>query len=78
MTKRYLIINADDFGYSYGINKEIIEVHTKGIATSTSAMVDAIAAHEAINLIDYPDLSIGLHFVLNSSVSLEKELMTAL
>lgn len=74
MTKRYLIVNADDFGYSYGINKGIIESHTKGIVTSTSVMVDSIAAHEAVNLIDYPDLSIGLHFVPSSSLSIEKEL----
>ncbi len=51
MRKRYLIVNADDFGYSYGINKGIIEAHTKGIVTSTSVMVDSIAAHEAVNLI---------------------------
>ena len=74
MRKRYLIVNADDFGYSYGINKGIIEAHTNGIVTSTSVMVDAIAAHEAVDLIDYPELSIGLHFVPNSSVSIEKEL----
>lgn len=74
MAKRYLIVNADDFGYSYGINKGIIEAHTKGIVTSTSVMVDSIAAHEAVNLIDYPELSIGLHFVPNSSVSIEKAL----
>jgi predicted glycoside hydrolase/deacetylase ChbG (UPF0249 family) len=63
---RYLIVNADDFGYSQGINKGIIEAHTNGIVTSTSVMVDAIASNEAANLKQYPELSVGLHFVLGS------------
>jgi len=75
MANRYLIVNADDFGYSQGINRGIVEAHTLGIVTSTSVMVDSIAAHEATSLIDYPELSIGLHFVLSGSVRVEKELM---
>jgi predicted glycoside hydrolase/deacetylase ChbG (UPF0249 family) len=63
---RYLIVNADDFGYSQGINKGIIEAHTNGIVTSTSVMVDAIASNEAADLGQYPELSVGLHFVLGS------------
>lgn len=77
MTK-YLIVNADDFGYNYGINRGIIEAHTNGIVTSTSVMVDAIAAHEAKDLTKYPDLSIGLHFevkeVLNAKAELERQI----
>jgi chitin disaccharide deacetylase len=57
-----LIVNADDFGYSYGINKGIIEAHVDGIVTATSVMVDSIAAHEAADLKKYPELSVGLHF----------------
>jgi predicted glycoside hydrolase/deacetylase ChbG (UPF0249 family) len=71
---RHLIVNADDFGYSYGINKGIIEAHTKGIVTSTSVMVDAIAAKEAAGLAEYPDLSVGLHFELNEIENLQAEL----
>lgn len=71
---RFLIINADDFGYSYGINKGIIEAIEKGIVTSTSVMVDAIAADEAKDLTKYPDLSIGLHFELKEVVNVEAEL----
>ena len=59
---KYLIVNADDFGYSYSVNKGIIEGHLDGIITSTTLLVDAIAAHEAKNLKDYPNLSVGLHF----------------
>ncbi len=73
MTK-YLIVNADDFGYSYGINKGIIEAHTNGIVTSTSVMVDAIAANEAKGLTKFPNLSIGLHFEVKENVNVEVEL----
>lgn len=71
---KYLIVNADDFGYSYSINKGIIEAHTKGIVTSTSVMVDAIAADEARDLTNFPDLSIGLHFEVKEVVNVEAEL----
>lgn len=61
---KYLIVNSDDFGYTKGINKGIIEAYTNGIVTSTSVMVDEPAAIESRDLIKYKDLSIGLHFVL--------------
>ena len=73
MTK-FLIVNADDFGYSHSINKGIIEAHEKGIVTSTSVMVNAIAADEAKDLTKYPDLSVGLHFELKEVVDVEAEL----
>lgn len=60
---KYLIVNADDFGYSKGINKGIIEAHKNGIVTSTSLMVDEVAADEASDLKNYQNLSVGLHFV---------------
>lgn len=69
-----LIVNADDFGYSYSINKGIIEAHINGIVTSTSVMVDAIAAHEAKDLVKYPNLSIGLHFEVKELENVEAEL----
>ncbi len=71
---KYLIVNADDFGYSYGINKGIIEAIRNGIVTSTSVMVDAIAANEAKDLTQFPDLSIGLHFELKEIVNVSAEL----
>ena len=60
---RQLIVNADDFGYSPGVNRGLIEAHQKGIVTSTSVMVDAVAARKAAELSKYPALSVGLHFV---------------
>lgn len=73
MTK-YLIVNADDFGYSYGINKGIIEAHKDGIVTSTSLLVDAIAVDEAKDLLQYENLSVGLHFELKEVENVQAEL----
>ena len=62
MTK-YIIVNADDFGYTEGVTKGIIEAHKNGIVTSTSLMVDSDYAKEAAELAKkYPKLGIGLHF----------------
>ncbi len=46
-TPRYLIVNADDFGLSAGVNGGIIHAHEHGIVTSASLMVYGPAAGEA-------------------------------
>lgn len=57
-----LIVNADDLGYGHGVNRGILEAHDRGIVTSTSLMVDAPAAVEAVALARArPALSLGLH-----------------
>jgi predicted glycoside hydrolase/deacetylase ChbG (UPF0249 family) len=59
---RYLIVNADDFGYARGINRGIIEAHERGIVTSTTMIVNGRAVDEAVALSrSHPELSIGLH-----------------
>ena len=61
----YLIINADDFGFSQGVNAAIIKAHEEGILTSTSLMVSGDAVQEAIALAkNHPQLAVGLHLVL--------------
>ena len=58
-----LIVNADDFGLTSGINRGIIQAHGQGIVTSASLMVRYPAAHEvAAYARAHPELSIGLHF----------------
>ena len=47
MSERILVVNADDFGQSEGVNRGIIEAHTNGIVTSASLMVRWPAAREA-------------------------------
>ncbi|MCA1595869.1 MAG: ChbG/HpnK family deacetylase [Chloroflexi bacterium] len=60
---RNLIVNADDFGASRGINRGIIDCHTRGILTSTSLMVTGQALEDAAALSrDHPRLSVGLHW----------------
>jgi chitin disaccharide deacetylase len=59
---RTLIVNADDFGISAGVNRGILQAHEHGIVTSASLMVRYPAAIEACALAQtYPGLSIGLH-----------------
>jgi len=58
-----LIVNADDFGVSTGVNRGILEAHVRGIVTSTSLMVNRPAAAEAVTISrDHPNLGIGLHW----------------
>ncbi|MBI3326884.1 MAG: ChbG/HpnK family deacetylase [Nitrospinae bacterium] len=60
--KRYLIVNADDFGQSHGVNRGIIKAHAHGIVTSASLMVRWPAATEAAAYgRAHPKLSLGLH-----------------
>lgn len=72
-----LIVNADDFGRSKGMNKGTIEAFRKGIVTSTTLMVDGKAADEAAKLAKrHPKLGLGLHFVLvdaDDLISLEAQ-----
>lgn len=59
---RCLIVNADDFGLSAGINRGIIEAHERGIVTSASLMVRWPAAADAAAYARaHAELSIGLH-----------------
>jgi predicted glycoside hydrolase/deacetylase ChbG (UPF0249 family) len=62
---RYLIVNADDFGWSDGVNRGIFTAHEQGIVTSASLMVHWPAAAAAADYArGHPDLSLGLHLDL--------------
>jgi predicted glycoside hydrolase/deacetylase ChbG (UPF0249 family) len=59
---RFLIVNADDFGRSPGINAGIIKAHLDGIVTSTTLMVNLPWTDEAVRLArEHPSLTVGLH-----------------
>ena len=63
---RLLIVTADDFGLSHGVNRGIVEAHREGILTSTSLMVHRPAAEQAAALArECPALSVGLHLELD-------------
>ncbi len=66
---RYLIVNADDFGLSPGVNRGIIECAERGILTSASLMVRWAAATEAANYAKQNrKISVGLHVDLGEWV----------
>ncbi len=67
---RRLIVNADDFGYTAGINRAIVEAHTRGIVTSTTLMANGRAFDDAVrSSATVPRLSVGCHVVLIDGVS---------
>jgi len=60
-----LILNADDFGMTPGINKAIIRAHREGILTSTTLMANAPAFEDAVARVRaVPALGVGVHLVL--------------
>lgn len=65
---KYLIVNADDFGYARGVNEGIIAAYENGIVRSTSLMVDMPLAHEAVALAkSRAGLGVGLHFAVTDT-----------
>jgi predicted glycoside hydrolase/deacetylase ChbG (UPF0249 family) len=69
MAERRLVVNADDFGQSRGINRGIVEAHERGVVTSASLMVRWPAAVEAAAYARRrSDLSVGLHVDLGEWV----------
>jgi chitin disaccharide deacetylase len=60
-----LVVNADDFGRSPGINRGVIRAHEEGIVTSASLMVRWRAAIDAARYArERPELGVGLHLDL--------------
>ncbi len=65
MSVRRLIVNADDFGLSAGVNRGVARAHEHGVVTSASLMVRApFAAEAAAYAAAHPGLSLGLHVEL--------------
>jgi predicted glycoside hydrolase/deacetylase ChbG (UPF0249 family) len=60
-----LIINADDFGLTPGINRAIAELHDAGAVTSATLMANGPAFDNAVALaLARPTLGVGCHIVL--------------
>ncbi|MBI5115641.1 ChbG/HpnK family deacetylase [Candidatus Poribacteria bacterium] len=61
----YLIVNADEFGLTEGVNDAIIDCHRNGIVTSTTLMTNAWAFEDAVSHAQRnPSLGIGVHINL--------------
>ncbi|MFY4774452.1 chitin disaccharide deacetylase [Metabacillus sp. RGM 3146] len=66
-----LIVNADDFGYSPGVNYGILDAHHQGILTSATMMMNMPGTDHACIISKHaPDLGIGVHFVLTTGFPL--------
>jgi chitin disaccharide deacetylase len=62
---RRLVVNADDLGFTSGVNQAIVKSHMSGIVTSATLMAKGPAFSEIKELAkQLPNLSIGCHIVL--------------
>ena len=62
---RKLIVNADDFGLTAGVNRAIIETHTGGVVSAATLMANGAAFDDAVTAArSAPNLSVGCHVVL--------------
>jgi chitin disaccharide deacetylase len=63
---RNLIVNADDLGWTPGVNRGIAEAHRNGIVTSASLLANGQAFAEAVELARAtPGLGVGVHLNLS-------------
>jgi predicted glycoside hydrolase/deacetylase ChbG (UPF0249 family) len=61
-----LIVNADDLGWTEGVNRGIAEAHRKGLVTSTSLLANGQAFASATEVaLANPQLGIGVHLNLS-------------
>lgn len=64
-----LIVNADDLGWTEGVNRGIAEAHRKGLVTSTSLLANGCAFESALAVArNNPELGIGVHLNLSDGV----------
>jgi hopanoid biosynthesis associated protein HpnK len=63
---RNLIVNADDLGWTQGVNRGIAEAHRNGIVTSTSLLANGRAFDEGVQAaLQLPRLGVGVHLNLS-------------
>jgi chitin disaccharide deacetylase len=61
-----LIVNADDLGWTEGVNRGIADAHRKGLVTSTSLMANGQAFASALYIARAnPELGVGVHLNLS-------------
>ncbi|MGB2664884.1 MAG: ChbG/HpnK family deacetylase [Candidatus Acidiferrum sp.] len=61
-----LIVNADDLGWTEGVNRGIAEAHRKGLVTSTSLLANGRAFDSALDVARAnPELGVGVHLNLS-------------
>ena len=66
---RNLIVNADDLGWTAGVNRGVAEAHRNGIVTSASLLANGAAFAEAVELVRAArDFGIGVHLNLSDGL----------
>lgn len=77
---RNLIVNADDLGWTEGVNRGIAEAHRNGIVTSASLLANGAALPLAVELArTTPGLGVGVHLNLSDGEPVApRELVTSL
>ena len=72
---RRLIVNADDFGLTSGVNRAIVSANNSGIVTSATLMANAKAMAAAVDITKVqPGLKTGCHVVLIDGIPLATNL----
>jgi predicted glycoside hydrolase/deacetylase ChbG (UPF0249 family) len=68
-----LIINADDFGLTSGINRAVGELHAAGVLSSATLMAAGPAFDDAVAVaLAHPGLGVGCHVVLTDGVPVSR------
>jgi chitin disaccharide deacetylase len=63
---RNLIVNADDLGWTDGVNRGIADAHQRGLVTSTSLLANGRAFDGGVAIaLANPDLGVGVHLNLS-------------
>ena len=66
-----LIVNADDLGWTAGVNRGIAEAHRNGIVTSTSLIANGAAFDDGVNAArTLPAMGVGVHLNLSDGAPL--------
>ncbi len=73
--KTKLIINADDLGFTHGVNVAIKKANLEGYLTHASLMANTHYFEEAVNdvVADCPNLKVGVHVNLTCGEALYRE-----
>jgi hopanoid biosynthesis associated protein HpnK len=75
-----LIVNADDLGWTEGVNRGIAEAHRHGIVTSASLLANGAAFASGVEVArSTPGLGVGVHLNLSDGAPVAaRELVTSL
>jgi hopanoid biosynthesis associated protein HpnK len=74
---RRLIINADDFGLTAGVNRAVVEAHEVGVVSSATLMANGRAFDEAVVMArSRPRLGVGCHIVVVDGTPLLRQAAT--